>query len=34
MHIRSQAIGLMPEIEDNCMEDLATCKNPEIKGEV
>ncbi|CAF1437679.1 unnamed protein product, partial [Adineta steineri] len=33
MHIRTQAIGLMPEIEDNCIEDLATCKNPEIKGE-
>jgi hypothetical protein len=24
----------MPEIEDNCIEDLASCKNPEIKGEV
>lgn len=34
MHIRAQAIGLMPEIEDSCMDDLATCKNPEIKGEV
>ncbi|UJR21808.1 hypothetical protein I4U23_024886 [Adineta vaga] len=33
MHIRTQSIGLMPEIEDNCMEDLATCKNPGIKGE-
>ncbi|CAF1086846.1 unnamed protein product [Adineta steineri] len=33
MHIRTQAIGLMPEIEDNCIEDLATCKNPEVKGE-
>jgi hypothetical protein len=34
MYIRTQSIGLMPEIEDNCMIDLATCKNPEIKGEV
>jgi hypothetical protein len=34
MHIRTQAIGLMPEIEDNCITDLATCKNPEVKGEV
>jgi hypothetical protein len=34
MHIRTQAIGLMPEIEDSCMTDLATCKNPEVKGEV
>jgi hypothetical protein len=34
MHIRIQSIGLMPEIEDNCMQDLATCRNPEIKGEV
>jgi hypothetical protein len=34
MHIRSQSIGLMPEIEDNCIIDLATCKNPEVKGEV
>ena len=34
MHIRTQAIGLMPEIEDNCLTDLATCKNPEVKGEV
>ncbi|CAF1472781.1 unnamed protein product [Adineta ricciae] len=33
MHIRSQSIGLLPEVEDNCMEDLATCKNPEVKGE-
>ncbi|CAF3401610.1 unnamed protein product [Rotaria socialis] len=33
MHIRTQAIGLMPEIEDNCLTDLATCKNPEVKGE-
>ncbi|CAF3848511.1 unnamed protein product [Rotaria sp. Silwood1] len=33
MHIRTQSIGLMPEIEDNCLTDLATCKNPEIKGE-
>ncbi|CAF3796085.1 unnamed protein product, partial [Rotaria sordida] len=33
MHIRTQAIGLMPEIEDNCLTDLTTCKNPEIKGE-
>jgi hypothetical protein len=24
----------MPEIEDNCIIDLATCKNPEVKGEV
>jgi hypothetical protein len=24
----------MPEIENNCMQDLATCKNPEVKGEV
>ncbi len=34
MYIRAQAIGLMPEVEQNCMQDLATCKNPEIKGEV
>jgi len=34
MNIRAQAIGLMPEVEQNCMQDLATCKNPEIKGEV
>jgi len=34
MHIRTQAIGLMPEIENNCIQDLTTCKNPEIKGEV
>jgi hypothetical protein len=34
MSIRTQSIGLMPEIEDNCIQDLATCKNPEIKGEV
>jgi hypothetical protein len=34
MHIRTQAIGLMPEIETNCLTDLATCKNPEVKGEV
>ncbi|CAF4465471.1 unnamed protein product, partial [Rotaria sp. Silwood2] len=33
MHIRTQSIGLMPEIEDNCLTDLAICKNPEIKGE-
>ncbi|CAF3645191.1 unnamed protein product [Rotaria sordida] len=33
MSIRTKAIGLMPEIEDNCITDLATCKNPEIKGE-
>jgi hypothetical protein len=34
MRIRSQSIGLMPDIEDNCITDLATCKNPEVKGEV
>ena len=34
MRIRSQTIGLMPEIEDKCMTDLATCQNPEVKGEV
>ncbi|CAF4559372.1 unnamed protein product, partial [Rotaria sp. Silwood2] len=34
MSIRTKAIGLMPEVEDNCMADLALCKNPEIKGEV
>jgi hypothetical protein len=34
MHIRTQAIDLMPEIEQNCMTDLATCRNPEVKGEV
>jgi hypothetical protein len=34
MHIRTQSIGLMPEIEKSCIQDLATCKNPEIKGEV
>ncbi|CAF0823028.1 unnamed protein product [Adineta ricciae] len=33
MRIRSQTIGLMPEIEDKCMTDLATCQNPEVKGE-
>ncbi|CAF4720327.1 unnamed protein product [Rotaria sp. Silwood1] len=33
MSIRTKAIGLMPEIEDNCMRDLAACKKPEIKGE-
>ncbi|CAF3958813.1 unnamed protein product, partial [Rotaria sp. Silwood2] len=33
MSIRTKAIGLMPEVEDNCMADLALCKNPEIKGE-
>lgn len=34
MNIRSMSIGLMPEIEDNCIIDLATCKDPEKKGEV
>lgn len=34
MHIRSQSIDLMPEIEQNCMIDLATCKGTEVKGEV
>ncbi|CAF3928857.1 unnamed protein product, partial [Rotaria magnacalcarata] len=33
MRTRTTSVGLMPEIEDNCIEDLATCKNPEIKGE-
>ncbi|CAF2082393.1 unnamed protein product, partial [Rotaria magnacalcarata] len=33
MHIRTEAIGLMPEIEDNCLTDLATCKNSEVIGE-
>ncbi|UJR27806.1 hypothetical protein I4U23_009075 [Adineta vaga] len=33
MRIRSQTIGLMPEIEDKCITDLATCKNPQVKGE-
>lgn len=34
LRIRSQSIGLMPEIQDNCIIDLATCKNPDMKGEV
>lgn len=34
LRIRSQAIGLMPEIQDNCIIDLATCKNSDAKGEV
>ena len=34
MRIRSQSVGLMPEIEEECRTDLATCKNPEVKGEV
>lgn len=34
MHIRSQSIDLMPEIEQNCMTDLATCRNTDVKGEV
>jgi hypothetical protein len=34
MRIRAQSIGLMPEIQDSCIDDLATCKNPEVKGEV
>lgn len=34
MRIRTTAIGLMPEIEDNCIEDLAACKNTDVKGEV
>lgn len=34
MRIRSQAIGLMPEIQDNCIIDLATCKRLGVKGEV
>jgi hypothetical protein len=34
MRIRSQSVGLMPEIDDNCIIDLATCNNPEVKGEV
>jgi len=34
MRIRAQSIGLMPEIQDSCIEDLATCKNPEVKGQV
>lgn len=33
MHIRSQSIDLMPEIEENCITDLATCRNTEMKGE-
>ncbi|CAF1437662.1 unnamed protein product [Adineta steineri] len=33
MSMRSKSIGLMPEIEDNCIEDLATCANPDVKGE-
>ncbi|CAF3536870.1 unnamed protein product [Rotaria socialis] len=33
MRTRTTSIGLMPEIEDKCIEDLASCKNPEIKGE-
>ena len=24
----------MPEIERNCITDLSTCKNPDVKGEV
>jgi golgi apparatus protein 1 len=34
MRIRTQSIDLMPEIEENCIADLASCKNPEVKGEV
>ena len=34
MHIRTQAIDLMPEIEQNCITDLARCRRPEVKGEV
>ena len=34
MNIRGQSIGLLPEIEDKCIQDLATCKGTEVKGEV
>ena len=34
MNIRGQSIGLLPEIEDNCIQDLATCKGTDVKGEV
>jgi hypothetical protein len=34
MYIRKQAISLMPEIENNCLRDLTTCRNVEVKGEV
>lgn len=34
MQIRSQSINLMPEIEENCIIDLATCRNTDVKGEV
>jgi len=33
MQIRSQSINLMPEIEENCITDLATCRNTDVKGE-
>ena len=34
MHIRTQSVDLMPEIEQNCMSDLASCRNNDVKGEV
>ncbi|CAF2982769.1 unnamed protein product, partial [Rotaria sp. Silwood2] len=34
IHIRTQDIGLMPEIEDNRITDLATCQNLEVEGEL
>jgi len=34
MRIRSQSVGLMPEVEDKCIEDLASCNRHQIKGEV
>ena len=34
MFIRTQSIGLMPEIEDHCINDLSSCDNAELKGQV
>lgn len=34
MHIRTQSIDLMPEIEQNCIQDLAGCPKTDVKGEV
>ena len=34
MHIRTQSIDLMPEIEQNCIIDLAPCRKVDVKGEV
>ena len=34
MHIRAQSIDLMPEIEQNCIQDLVGCAKTDVKGEV